>query len=76
MGTSIWYYCVGSSSSTSSPPDLSPSVMSSCSSVSAVVADIIGVGVGVGIGLRMDGSCAGRGCAACVVVFFDGLKAD
>jgi len=40
------------------------------------VADIIGVGVGVGIGLRMDGSCAGRGCAACVVVFFDGSKAD
>ena len=35
-----------------------------------------GVGVGVGVGTRMDGKCAGRGCAVCVVVFFDGSKAE
>jgi hypothetical protein len=37
---------------------------------------MIGVGVGVGIGLRSDGSCAGKGCAACIIVFFDGSKAE
>jgi hypothetical protein len=44
----------------------------------AVVADGVGVRVRVGVGvrMRMDGKHAGRGCAACVVVFFDGSKAE
>ena len=42
--------------------------------MAAVAAD--GVGVWVGVGTRMDGKCAGRGCAACVVVCFDGSKAE
>jgi hypothetical protein len=42
--------------------------------VIAIVAD--GVGVGIGVRMRMDGKCAGRGCEACVVVFFDGSKAE
>ena len=36
----------------------------------------VGVGVGVGVGTRIEGRCAERGCAACVVVFFDGSKAS
>lgn len=36
----------------------------------------VGMGVGVGVGTRMDGRVAGRGCAACVVVVFDGSKAE
>ena len=35
-----------------------------------------GVGVGMGVGMRIDGRCAGKGCAACVVVFFDGSNAE
>jgi len=35
-----------------------------------------GIGVGMGVGTRMDGRCAGRGCAACIVVFFDGSNAE
>jgi hypothetical protein len=44
----------------------------------AVVVDVVGVGVGVwlGVGTRIDGRVAGRGCAACIVVFFDGSKAE
>jgi hypothetical protein len=38
--------------------------------------DGVGLGVWVGVGTRMDGRCAGSGCAACVVVFFDGSKAE
>lgn len=43
-----------------------------------VVAEGIGVriGVGIGVGVRMEGRCAGSGCAACMVVFFDGSKAE
>jgi hypothetical protein len=50
--------------------------------VVAVAADVVGVGarvgmgVGTGVGTRIDGRCAGRGCAGCVVVFFDGSKAE
>jgi hypothetical protein len=42
--------------------------------VIAVVAD--SVGAGVGVRTRMDGKCAGRGCVACVVVFFNGSKVE
>ena len=35
-----------------------------------------GDGGGVGVGTRIDGRHAGRGCAACIVVFFDGSKAE
>jgi hypothetical protein len=47
-------------------------------SVAGAAADGVGVGIGVwvGVGTRMEGRCAGRGCVACVVVFFDGSKAD
>jgi hypothetical protein len=41
---------------------------------SVVATDIAGEGSGVGT--RIDGSWAGKGCAACVVVFFAGSKAD
>ena len=33
-------------------------------------------GEGFGVGTSDDGSWAGRGCAACVVVFFAGSNAD
>jgi hypothetical protein len=36
----------------------------------------VGVGVGVGVGTRREGRWAGRGYAACVVVFFAGSKAE
>ena len=35
-----------------------------------------GVGVGMGVSTRIDGRCVGRGCMACVVVFFDSSKAE
>jgi hypothetical protein len=39
-----------------------------------VVADVVGAWLGVG--MRIDGRVGGRGCVACVVVFFDGSKAE
>jgi hypothetical protein len=57
-------------------------MLTSGQSAAAVAADGVrvgigvGVGVGVGVGTRMDGRCAGRGCADCMVIFFDGSKAD
>lgn len=36
----------------------------------------IGIGVGVGVGTRIDGRCAGMGCAVCVVVLFEGSKVE
>jgi hypothetical protein len=35
----------------------------------------VGIGVGEGVGTRIEGRCVGRGCAASVVVFFDGSNA-
>ncbi len=35
-----------------------------------------GLGVWIGVGTRMDRRWVGRGCAACVIVFLDGSKAE
>jgi hypothetical protein len=54
-------------------------IVSSTGKISVAAAnDGVGVviGVWVGVGTRMDGRHAGSSCAACVVVFFDGSKAE
>jgi hypothetical protein len=69
----MWYHFIGFSSSN---PLSGPSIGKLASQQSVVVVVVEGVGVGMGVGMRIDGRCAGRGCAACVVVFFDGSNAE
>jgi hypothetical protein len=73
----MWYCSIGSSFS-SSPSNSLIGVVSSISALlwGVVAATADRVRVGVGVSTRIDGRHVGRGCAAYVVVFFDGSKAE